>query len=223
MRSIVLSSIRLSVLVLVAVAVVLSVAVWQSNSLSVDTLPEFMPTQVQVQTEALGLSAAEVEQFMTVPLEDEFNGVPYVDNLRSKSVPGLSDITLTFKPGTDVYTARQFVTERLAQGPSVVNVGTRPVMLEPLSSEPRVMMIGLSSKKIPLMDLSTTAFWRIRPRLLSVPGVANVSIWGQRDIQLQVLFDPAMSILAAAMGFPARTTRQSRVPPSVSTMVVDVT
>ena len=197
MRSIVLSSIRLSVLVLVAVAVVLSVAVWQSNSLSVDTLPEFMPTQVQVQTEALGLSAAEVEQFMTVPLEDEFNGVPYVDNLRSKSVPGLSDITLTFKPGTDVYTARQFVTERLAQGPSVVNVGTRPVMLEPLSSEPRVMMIGLSSKKIPLMDLSTTAFWRIRPRLLSVPGVANVSIWGQRDIQLQVLFDP---VRAAAAG-----------------------
>ena len=191
MRSIVLSSLRLSVLVLVAVGVMFVVAVAGSNSMAVDTLPEFLPTQVQVQTEALGLSASEVEQFITVPLEDEFNGLPYVEHLRSKSVPGLSSINLTFKPGTDTYTARQFVTERVAQGPSVVNVGTPPVMLEPVSSERRVMMIGLTSSKIPLPDLSTTAYWRIRPRLLAVPGVANVSIWGQRDVQLQVLFDPA--------------------------------
>ncbi len=191
MRSIVLSSLRLSVFVMVAVGVMFVVAVAGSNSMAVDTLPEFLPTQVQVQTEALGLSASEVEQFITVPLEDEFNGVPFVDTLRSKSVPGLSSINLTFKPGTDIYTARQFVTERVAQGPSVVNVGTPPVMLEPVSSERRVMMIGLTSNKIPLPDLSTTAYWRIRPRLLAVPGVASVSIWGQRDVQLQVLFDPA--------------------------------
>jgi Cu/Ag efflux pump CusA len=179
------------VLVLVAVGVVLAVGIAESSRTAVDVLPEFQPTSVQIQTEALGLSANEVEQFITVPLEDEFNGVPFVDHLRSKSVPGLSAITLTFKPGTDLYAARQLVTERVAQGPSVVNVGTPPVMLEPLSSERRVMMIGLSSLTVPIQDLSTTAYWRIRPRILSVPGVANVSIWGQRDIQLQVLFDPA--------------------------------
>ncbi len=195
-RSIVRASLRLSVLVMVAVGVILAVGIIGSGHASVDTLPEFLPTQVRVQTEALGLSAAEVEQFITVPLEDEFNGVPYVDSLRSRSVPGLSAIDLTFKPGTDIYTARQLVTERVAQGPSVVNVGTPPVMLEPLSSESRVMMIGLSSMKVPLIDLSTMAFWRIRPRLLSVPGVANVAIWGQRDLQLQVLFDPVRAAKA---------------------------
>ncbi len=193
-RSVITSSLRLSVLVLVGVGIILSGGIAGSTRAAVDTLPEFLPTRVQVQTEALGLSAAEVEQFITVPLEDEFNGVPYVDHLRSVSVPGLSSIDLTFKPGTDIYTARQLVTERVAQGPSVVNVGTPPVMIAPLSSEGRVIMIGLSSASVPLMDLSTTAFWRIRPRLLSVPGVANVAIWGQRDHQLQVLLDPARAI-----------------------------
>ena len=191
MRSILLTSLRLTVLVLVAVAVLFAVAITGTNRAAIDALPEFMPTQVQIQTEALGLSASEVEQFITVPLEDEFNGIPYSQSLRSKSVPGLSAITITFRPGTDLYAARQLVTERVAQGPSVVNVGTPPVMLEPLSAEQRVMMVSLTSKKVPLPDLSTTAFWRIRPRVLAVPGVANVSIWGQRDVQLQVLFDPA--------------------------------
>ena len=196
MRSLIKSGLRLSVLVLVAVGVLLSVAITGSNRASVATLPEFRPTQVHIMTEALGLSASEVEQFITVPLEDEFNGVPYTQNLRSKSVPGLSAITLTFMPGTDLYAARQLTTERLAQGPSVVNVGTPPVMLEPLSGEQRVAMISLTSKKVPLTDISTTAFWRVRPRILSVPGVANVSIWGQRDTQLQVLFDPVRATKA---------------------------
>jgi Cu/Ag efflux pump CusA len=196
MRSVIKSSLRLSVLILVAVGVLVAVAVTGTGRSSVDTLPEFLPTQVQIQTEALGLSASEVEQFITVPLEDEFNGVPYVDHMRSQSMPGLSAITLTFKTGTDLYAARQLVTERIAQGPSVVRVGTPPVMLEPLSAEQRVMMISLTSKTVPLTDLSTQAFWRLRPRLLSVPGVANVSIWGQRDVQLQVLFDPVTATKA---------------------------
>lgn len=195
-RSIVSSSLRLSVLVLVAAGVILAVVATGASRVAMDTLPEFGPTKVEVQTEALGLSASEVEQFITVPLEDEFNGVPYVDRLVSRSVPGLSSIDLIFKPGTDIYTARQLVTERVAQGPSVVNVGTPPVMIEPLSSEGRVMMVALSSKTVSLMDLSTTALWRIRPRLLAVPGVAGVSIWGQRDHQLQVLIDPARAAQA---------------------------
>ena len=190
-RSVVLSSIRLAVLVLVVVGVVLVLGFSQAGHVAVETMPEVRPVEVQVQTEALGLSAYEVEQFITVPLEDEFNGVPFTEHLRSRSVPGLSTITLTFKPGTDLYKARQLVTERVAQGPSVVNVGTPPVMIAPLSSEGRVMMVALSSKTVPLTDVSTTAFWRIRPRLMAVPGVAAVAIWGQRDHQLQVLIDPA--------------------------------
>ena len=191
MRWILESSLRLAAVVLVAAGVIMFVGVMALRHAAVDTLPEFLPPQVQVQTEALGLSTNEVEQFITVPLEDEFNGLPFLDHLRSQSVPGLSSIELTFKPGTDIYKARQLVTERVAQGPSVVNVGTPPVIVQPLSSESRAMMIGLSSRQLSLIDLSTLARWRVRPRLLAVPGVANVTIWGQRDKQLQVLVDPA--------------------------------
>lgn len=191
MRWLVSSGLRLSVAMAAAAALVLFLGVASLRHAAVDTLPEFLPPQVQVQTEALGLSAAEVEQLITVPLEDEFNGLAFLDRLRSQSVPGLSNIELTFKPGTDIYTARQLVTERVAQGPAVVNVGTPPVMIQPLSAQSRAMMIGLSSPSVSPIDLSTLARWRIRPRLLAVPGVANVTIWGQRDEQLQVLVDPA--------------------------------
>ncbi|TDU05435.1 AcrB/AcrD/AcrF family protein [Streptomyces sp. 846.5] len=191
MRWIVSSSLRLAAAVVAAAIVVMVVGVGSLRHASVDTLPEFLPPQVQVQTEALGLSVEEVEQLITVPLEDEFNGLAYLDRMRSQSVPGLSSIELTFKPGTDIYKARQLVTERVAQGPAVVNVGTPPVMIQPQSAQSNTMMIGLSSKSTSLIDLSTLARWRIRPRLLAVPGVANVTIWGQRDQQLQVLVDPA--------------------------------
>ncbi|WP_280715756.1 efflux RND transporter permease subunit [Kitasatospora sp. MAP5-34] len=182
---------RLAAAMAAAALVVLFLGTAVLRHAPVDTLPEFLPPHVQVQTEALGLSANEVEQLITVPLEDEFNGLAFLDHLRSQSRPGLSAIDLTFKPGTDIYQARQLVTERVAQGPAVVAVGTPPVMIQPLSAQSRAMMVGLSSKSVSMIDLSTLARWRIRPRLLAVPGVANVTIWGQRDQQLQVLVDPA--------------------------------
>ena len=189
-RWIVGSSLRLAAAVLAAAALIIVLGILQLRNASVDSLPEFGLPQVQVQTQAVGLSAAEVEQLITIPLEDEFNGLPFLNTLRSQSIPGLSAIALTFNAGTDIYRARQLVTERVAQGPSIVNVGTPPVMIQPLSSTARVMMVALSSKTVPLINMSTLARWRIRPRLLAVPGVANVTIWGQRDQQLQVLVDP---------------------------------
>ena len=99
-----------------------------------DVLPEFTPPIVEVQTEALGLSAEEVEQLITVPLEaDLLNGVAGVDVIRSESVPGLSSIVLVFEPGTDVYQARQLVQERLTQAHALPNVSKPPTMLQPLS------------------------------------------------------------------------------------------
>lgn len=159
-----------------------------------DVLPEFSPPTVEVQTEALGLSAEEVEAFITVPLEqDLLNGVAFLDTIRSESIPGLSSIEMIFEPGTDVLSARQVVAERLTQ--AVVGLpgvqSSLPQMLQPLSSTSRLMMIGLSSDELSLVDLSIQARWTIRPRLMGVPGVANVAIWGQRERQLQVLVDPA--------------------------------
>ncbi|WP_194916293.1 efflux RND transporter permease subunit [Catenulispora rubra] len=191
MRWIIASSLRLAAVLTAAAAVLLVAAVAGLRHAPVDVLPEFNPPRVQVQTEALGLSVSEVEQLVTVPLEDEFNGLAFLDRIQSASLPGLSVIDLSFKPGTDVYRARQLLTERVSQGPALVAVGTPPVMIQPLSVQARATAVALSSATMPATDLSTLARWRIRPRLLAVPGVANVVLWGQRDLQLQVLVDPA--------------------------------
>ena len=98
----------------------------------VDVFPEILPVTVHVQTEALGLSAVEVEQLITVPIEaDLLAGTPWVDVMRSESVPGLSSIELTFKPGTDPMDARQVVQERLTQAHALPNVSKPPQMLQP--------------------------------------------------------------------------------------------
>ena len=160
--------------------------------MSVDAFPEFAQPQVEIQTEALGLSAAEVEQLITSPMEaDLLNGVAWVEAIRSKSVPGLSSIQMVFTPGTDLFRARQLVSERLTQARALPNVSAAPVLMQPLSSTSRVMMVRLTSKNMSAIDMSVLARWTMKPGLLAVPGVANVAIWGQRDQQLQVLVDPA--------------------------------
>jgi CzcA family heavy metal efflux pump len=192
MRWIVESSLRLRRLVVVIAAGLLVLGAVQLRSAPVDTYPEFTPPHVQIQTEALGLSAAEVEQLITVSLEaDLLNGVAWLDEIRSESVAGLSSIELIFEPGTDVLRARQMVQERLTQAHALPNVSQPPAMLQPLASTSRVMMVGLSSKDTSLIDMSVLARWKIKPRLMGVPGVANVAIWGQRERQLQVQVDPA--------------------------------
>src|ERR1700730_7067486 len=185
-------SLTFRVLVLGVAAVVIALSAVQLQDAPVDVLPEFTPPQVQIQTEALGLSAAEVEQLITVPIEhDLLNGIAWLDQIRSESAPGLSSIDLIFKPGTNPLKARQVVQERMTQAHALPNVGSSPVIIQPLSSASRVMMIGLSARDLSLVDLSVLARWRIKPRLMGVPGVANVTIWGQRDRQLQVQIDPA--------------------------------
>jgi CzcA family heavy metal efflux pump len=191
MRSIVAWSARLRVLVLgIAVGILVLGAIQLPNA-PVDVLPEFSPPYVEIQTEALGLSAEEVEQLITVPLEaDLLNGVAWLDSIESESVPGLSSIVLTFEKGTDPIRARQMVAERLTQAHALPNVSKAPVMLQPLSSSNRLMMVSLSSDELSLIDMSVLARWNVRPRLMGVPGVANVAIFGQRERQLQVLVDP---------------------------------
>jgi Cu/Ag efflux pump CusA len=191
MRWIVAVSLRFRLLVLLAAAALTCLGIVQLRAATVDALPEFSPTYVEVQTEALGLSAAEVEQLITVPLEaDLLNGVAWLEHIRSESVPGLSSLVLVFEPGTDPLKARQVVNERITQAKALPNVSKPPTMLEPLSSASRVLLIGLTPEELSLIDASVLAQWTIKPRLMAVPGVANVSIWGQRDQQLQVLVDP---------------------------------
>ena len=143
------SSLRFRGLVVAIAAVVVFLGITQLRDMPVDVLPEFGPPTVEVQTEALGLSAAEVEQLITVPMEqDLLNGVAWLDEIRSESIPGLSRILLIFEPGTDLFRARQVVQERLTQAHALPSVSKPPQMIQPLSSTSRVMMIGLSSKNL---------------------------------------------------------------------------
>src|SRR6266513_1714236 len=176
----------------VALAIGLTViGIAQLRSAPVDVYPEFMPPSVEIQTEALGLSAAEVEQLITLGLEqDLLNGVPWLDRIHSSSMPGLSVIDLTFQPGTDLYAARQQVQERMTQAHALPNVGSPPIMIQPTAAEGRIAMIKLSSSSVSPIDMSVLARWKIKPRLMGVPGVANVAIYGQRDRQRQVQVDP---------------------------------
>src|SRR5688500_14220323 len=191
MSAIIRSSLRFRLLVVAIAAGVLAVGYAQLRDAPVDVLPEFSPPYAEIQTEALGLSATEVENLITVPLEaDLLNGVEGIDVIRSESVPGLSSIVMVFASGTDIYRARQLVEERLTQAHALPNVSKPPTLLQPLSSSSRILMIGLSSEEISPIEQSVIARWTVRPRLMGVPGVANVSVWGMRDQQLQVQVDP---------------------------------
>jgi Cu/Ag efflux pump CusA len=191
MRALIGASLRFRLLVIAIAAGVLGLGIAQLRDAPVDVLPEFTPPYAEIQTEALGLSAEEVEELITVPLEaDLLNGVEGVDIIRSQSVPSMSSIVLVFEPGTDVYRARQLVQERLIQAHALPNVSKPPTLLQPLSSSSRVLMIGLSSDDLSPIEQSVIARWTMRPRLTGVAGVANVAVWGMRDQQLQVQVDP---------------------------------
>lgn len=192
MRWIIGSSLQLRHLVVILAAALFAFGAVSLRAMPVDVYPEFDPPLVEVQTEARGLSATEVEALITVPTEaDLLNGVAWLDQIYSRSVAGMSSILLVFEPGTDPIRARQMVAERLTQAYALPNVSKPPVMLQPLSSSSRAMMIGLSSQDLSLIEMGVLARWNIKPRLMGVPGVANVAIWGQRERQLQVLVDPA--------------------------------
>lgn len=193
MNSIVKSSMKFQFLVITIAIALMAFGFTQFRGMPVDVLPEFSPPYVEIQTEALGLSAEEVEQMITVPMEqDLLAGVAWLDVIRSESVPGLSSILVYFEPGTDLYRARQMVTERLSQAAvAIPNVSQPPTMIQPLSSQSRFMIVGLSAQELSLIELSVLARWTIAPQLMGVPGVAHVAIWGNRDRQLQVLVDPA--------------------------------
>ena len=190
MRAILGASLQYRFLVVSGAVLLMVVGIGQLRQMPIDVLPEFAPPYVEVQTEALGLSADEVESLISLNLEELLNGTPWLKSIHSTSVPGLSSVVLTFEPGTDVIRARQLVAERLALAYTLPNVSKPPVILQPLSATSRTMMVGLSSASVTPVEMGVLARWTIRPALLAVPGVANVSVWGQRERQLQVLVDP---------------------------------
>ncbi len=192
MRWIVASSLKFRFIVLAAAAALMFFGTARLRHMPVDVFPEFAPPRVEIQTEGQGMSSGEVEDLITNPLEQVLRGTPELDVMRSRSVNGLSQIVLQFKRGTDLLHTRQLVQERLALAASSLPAAalTPPVILQPLSATSRVMKIGLTSSTMDLMDLSMVAYWTIRFRLLQVPGVANVPMWGERIKMFTIQVDP---------------------------------
>src|ERR687896_1077277 len=160
-RWIVASSLRFRRLIVAAAVGLVVLGIVQAGKAPVDVLPEFNPPMVEVQTEALGLSAEEVEQLITVPLEqDLLAGVAFLYEIESVSLPGLSSVVMTFEPGTDVLDARQVVQERLTQAVRVAGLpqgAALPQMIQPLSSNRRLSMVKLSSGGLSPIEVSVLA------------------------------------------------------------------
>ena len=191
LRRIVASSLRYRFIVVAIAAGTMLFGVQELRTSPVDVFPEFAPPRVEIQTAALGLSASDVESFVTVPLEQALAGLPSIDILRSNSVAQLSQIELIFKPDADLMHSRQLVQERIESvTPSLPTWAAPPFMMPPVSATSRVMKIGMSSKSMSVMDMSLITYWTIRARLLSVPGVANIPIWGEQLNQLHVKIIP---------------------------------
>jgi hypothetical protein len=192
MRWIVATSLRFRYLVAGLAVALLYFGVTLAGSQKLDAFPEFAPVSVEIQTNCLGLSPSQIESLTTVPLEAALHGVPGVYDIRSDSEPQLSAIFLYFGKGTDQMHARQLVQERIQVAahtlPSWCDV---PQMYPIVSATSRVMQIGLTSKTVSLTDRSMEAQWQLRPRLMDVPGVANVAIWGEKPKQIMVEADPA--------------------------------
>jgi CzcA family heavy metal efflux pump len=172
-------------------AALLVVGVWSAREAPLDVFPEFAPPIVEVQTEAHGLAAEDVEALVTGPLERALAGSPEIDKVRSTSMPGLSIISAIFPYGTDPYRARQFVIERVTLTAAALPKDVSPAVAPLASALTTILTIGLrSGPGVSPLVLRDLAEWTIRPRILAVPGVANVVVYGGGVREVQITTTP---------------------------------
>jgi CzcA family heavy metal efflux pump len=165
---------------------------WGATHAPLDVFPEFVPSQVDIQTEAPGFAPQQVEELVTKQVENAVNGAPGLATMRSESIPGLSVVTINFSDGVDVHIARQGISERLSELGSSLPAGVGTPKLSPLvSSTMDLLKIGLLSEQADAYALRDTANWIIKPRLLAVPGVAHVLVFGGEVRQIQIQPDTA--------------------------------
>lgn len=196
----VLACVRVRNLIVALLAVVLGMGVWALKTLPIDALPDVSNVQVDVITEAAGLSPAEVERTVTFPIENALNGVPGSAEVRSVSRFGLSAVTVVFRDGTDIWFARQLVLERMrtVQGALPPQAGT-PELGPASTGLGTIYRFVVRSKHHSAMQLRTLLDWEIVPKLRGVPGVIEVNTMGGELKQFQVVVDPAR-LRAVGMG-----------------------
>ncbi|MES2165648.1 MAG: efflux RND transporter permease subunit, partial [Pseudomonadota bacterium] len=202
-------SIRQRWLVMIGVLVVAAFGAWNFTRLPIDAVPDITNVQVQINTRAPGYSPLEVEQRITFPIETSMGGLPNLQNTRSLSRYGLSQVTVVFKDGTDIYFARQLVNERIQQvkdrlpagietamGP--VSTGLGEIYLFTVEAKPEARKAG--GEQYSPTDLRTIQDWIIKPQLRNVPGVIEVNTIGGFEKQFHVLPDPTQ-LMAYKLSF----------------------
>jgi CzcA family heavy metal efflux pump len=191
LQAIVRFSLRFRGIIIALACALIGYGIYSLTQVRYDVFPEFAPPQVVIQTEAPGLAPEQVEVLVTQPIENAINGVAETESIRSGSIQGLSVITVVFRPTSNIYLDRQVVGERLSTVAGTLPSGIRPPMMTPLTSSTSIALaVGLAWPSHSLMNLTTVADWTVRPRLLAVPGVAKVSIFGEAARQIQLQFSP---------------------------------
>jgi cation efflux system protein involved in nickel and cobalt tolerance len=179
-------------LVVIGAIVVTFLGAYNLTQMPLDVFPDFAPPQVEIQTEAPGLAPEEVESLITLPIESAVNGTPGVETVRSSSAVGISVVRVIFNWGTDVYQARQLVTERLQQIQEKLPEGVGTPQISPVSSPVgTVVMYAFTAETTPLMEVRRLVDRDVTNRLLAIPGVSQVIAYGGDVRQYQVLVDPA--------------------------------
>ena len=176
----------------VLIAVLLSIYGFATlTQMPLDVFPDFSPPQVEIQTEAEGLAPEEVESLVTRPIESAINGTPGLESLRSSSAVGLSAVRVTFKSNTDIYRARQLVAERLQQARGQLPQGVKDPEILPISSALSwTVKYAFTAESTPNMEVWRIVNWQVKNRLLAIPGVSNIVIFGGDERQYQVLINP---------------------------------
>ncbi len=178
-------------IVLISAVLLLVGGLYTAKNMEIDVFPDLNAPTVVIMTEANGMASEEVERLVSFPIETAVNGATDVRRVRSSSTTGFSVVWVEFDWGTDIYKARQIVTEKLATLGDALpeNIG-QPTLGPQSSILGEVMIIGLTADSTSLLDLRTIADWTIRPRLLSTGGVAQVTVIGGDIKEYQILLDP---------------------------------
>ncbi len=183
-------SIRYYGIVITLAVLILLYGSYRLTVAGLDIFPEFAPKRVIIQSEAPGLSAEQVELLVTKPIEMSISGLVGMESVRSESIQGLSIITATFVERSEVYRNRQLISERLASLSAQLPMGIVPLAIPLSSSSATLLTVGLSSETKDLMTLRSLVDWTIVPRLLAIPGVADVNVFGGEVKQLQIQVNP---------------------------------
>ena len=183
-------SIRYCGIIITLAVLILLYGSYRLTVAGLDIFPEFAPKRVIIQSEAPGLSAEQVEVLVTRPIEMSISGLVGMESVRSESIQGLSIVTATFVERSEVYRNRQLISERLANLSAQLPMGIVPLSIPLSSSSATVLTIGLNSDTKDLMALRSLVDWTIVPRLLAVPGVADVNVFGGEITQLQIQVNP---------------------------------